>query len=93
MVCMESEACVRGRRGLMGRAGGRGGRGGSELEESKMNNESNGGNKGVLDSALDAHYEKLETNRVAFLRELESTLSSPSAVATSNMSVTAILPC
>lgn len=41
--------------------------------------------KSLLDSVLDEHFEKLETNRVAFLRELEASLSSPSAVATSNV--------
>jgi hypothetical protein len=41
--------------------------------------------KSLLNSVLDEHFEKLETNRVAFLRELEASLSSPSAVATSNV--------
>ncbi len=41
--------------------------------------------KSLLDSVLDEYFEKLETNRVAFLRELDASLSSPSAVATSNV--------
>lgn len=39
----------------------------------------------LLNAVLDQHFDKLETNRTAFLRELEATLSSPSAVATSNV--------
>lgn len=39
----------------------------------------------LLDSVLDAQYAKLETNRAAFHKELEATLASPSAVATSNV--------
>ncbi|KAL7489696.1 hypothetical protein ACHAW6_015441 [Cyclotella cf. meneghiniana] len=39
----------------------------------------------LLDSVLDEQYAKLETNREAFLKELEATLSSPSAVVTSNV--------
>ena len=38
-----------------------------------------------VDSVLDSQYAKLETNRTAFLKELEAALSSPSAVATSNV--------
>lgn len=41
--------------------------------------------KSLLDSVLDSHFEKLETNRAAFLRELESALASPTSVATSNV--------
>ncbi len=54
---------------------------GFKFEETKNTTEENV----LLDSVLDAHYEKLETNRAAFLRELEATLSSPSAIATSNV--------
>ena len=54
---------------------------GFEFEEKKNTTEENV----LLDSVLDAHYEKLETNRAAFLRELEATLSSPSAIATSDV--------
>ncbi|KAL7466527.1 hypothetical protein ACHAXS_006829, partial [Conticribra weissflogii] len=38
-----------------------------------------------IDSVLDAQYAKLETNRAAFLKDLESTLASPESVATSNV--------
>ncbi len=55
--------------------------GGFEFEEKKKTIEENAS----LDSVLDAHYEKLDTGRAAFLRELEATLSSPSAVSTSNV--------
>lgn len=41
--------------------------------------------KSLLDSVLDSHFEKLETNRAAFLRELEAALASPTSVATSNV--------
>ena len=40
---------------------------------------------GIIDSVLNAHYEKLETNRSAFLREFEAALASPNSVATSNV--------
>lgn len=39
----------------------------------------------LLDSVLDSHFQKLETNRAAFLRELEAALASPTSVATSNV--------
>eukprot|EP00804_Cyclotella_cryptica_P026604 CCRYP_014029-RA/>CCRYP_014029-RA protein AED:0.12 eAED:0.12 QI:775/1/1/1/1/1/2/392/930 len=39
----------------------------------------------LLDSVLDEQYARLETNREAFLKELEATLSSPSALVTSNV--------
>ena len=55
---------------------------GLEMEEATN---SNNEQKSLLASVLDEHFEKLETNRVAFLRELEASLSSPSAVATSNV--------
>ena len=57
--------------------------GGLEYEETKSSI-SDDVNDGLV-SVLDAQYEKLETNRAAFLRELEAALSSPSAVATSNV--------
>ncbi|KAL9182872.1 hypothetical protein ACHAXT_004151 [Thalassiosira profunda] len=83
--CWETEASrkMNGKSGLDSPFGG-GKQGGLEFEETKVgpNGEKSGG---VLDSALDAHFEKLETNRTAFLRELEAALSSPSAVATSNV--------
>jgi len=41
--------------------------------------------KSLLDSVLDSHFDKLETNRAAFLRELEAALASPTSVATSNV--------
>jgi len=41
--------------------------------------------KSLLDSVLDSHFVKLETNRTAFLRELEAALASPTSVATSNV--------
>ncbi|KAL7539129.1 hypothetical protein ACHAXR_009041 [Thalassiosira sp. AJA248-18] len=56
-----------------------------EFEESKTSNDEENNNNNALVSVLDTHYEKLETNRAAFLRELEAALSSPSAVATSNV--------
>ena len=40
---------------------------------------------GIIDSVLNAHYEKMETNRAAFLREFEAALASPNSVATSNV--------
>lgn len=40
---------------------------------------------GIIDSVLNAHYEKMETNRTAFLREFEAALASPNSVATSNV--------
>ena len=55
--------------------------GGLEFEERTKKEEKDA----LLDSVLDKHFEKLETNRTAFLRELEAALSSPSAVATSNV--------
>ncbi|KAL7509630.1 hypothetical protein ACHAXN_006553 [Cyclotella atomus] len=39
----------------------------------------------LLDSVLEEQFAKLETNREAFLKELEATLSSPSSVVTSNV--------
>ena len=55
--------------------------GGFEFEEKEKTIEENAS----LDSVLDAHYDNLDTSRAAFLRELEATLSSPSAVSTSNV--------
>ncbi|KAL7549906.1 hypothetical protein ACHAWF_013953 [Thalassiosira exigua] len=49
--------------------------------------EANGGsgNKGLVDASLDAHYETLESHRLERLRELEASLSSPAAAATSDV--------
>ena len=61
------------------------GMGGLEFEKKKKKNTAKEEKAAVLDSVLNQHFDKLETNRTAFLRELEAALSSPSAVATSNV--------
>ena len=58
---------------------------GSGIDVGDEKKESNDADKSLLDSVLDSHFEKLETNRAAFLRELEATLASPTSVATSNV--------
>jgi hypothetical protein len=64
--------------------------GGTKAASSPSSSTRGGGAKklpsdSLLDSVLDSHFEKLETNRSAFLRELESALASPTSVATSNV--------
>eukprot|EP00984_Skeletonema_dohrnii_P035782 scaffold35964_cov133-Skeletonema_dohrnii-CCMP3373.AAC.1 len=61
-----------------------GGVGGAKSAD-EMKRSSSDAEKSLLDSVLDSHFEKLETNRAAFLRELEAALASPTSVATSNV--------
>jgi len=69
---------------LFGDALGGGGVGGAKSAD-EMKVSSSDAEKSLLDSVLDSHFEKLETNRAAFLRELEAALASPTSVATSNV--------
>ena len=45
----------------------------------------NGGGKKTIDSVFIAHYDKLESDRAAFLRDFDTTLASPSSLALLNV--------